>query len=108
MNILNFFILDGCGDIPTEITDTIGSVYNILLIAIPVLVVLFGVIDFLKAAMAQKDDAIKQNTGLFVKRLIMGVLAFLILGLVKFGVNLIKTNNTSGVSACLNSIFGNN
>ncbi len=108
MNIFNFFILDGCGGIPTEITDTIGEIYNILLIAIPVFVVLFGLVDFLKAVIAQKDDAIKQNTGLFIRRLIMGALAFFVLALVKFGVNLIKTGNTSGVADCLNSIFGNN
>lgn len=109
MNNISMFILKsgGCGDIPAEITDTIGAIYNMLLIIIPVLIVLFGVIDFLKASIAQKDDGIKQSTGLFVKRLIMGVLAFLILGLVKFGVSLMKTNNTSGVSECLNSIFGN-
>lgn len=102
------FILDEyvCG-IPPEITNTIGAVYNILLIAVPILIILFGVIDFVKAVISGKDEEIKKNTGTFVKRLITGVLVFFVLALVKFLIGIIKTNNTSGVVSCLDSIFGN-
>lgn len=104
------FILDGyvCNNlIPTEIANTIGSVYNILLIAIPVMIVLFGVIDFLKAVMAGKEDDIKKSTSVFIKRLITGLLVFFVLAFVKLLLGVIQTNNTGGVSECLNTIFGN-
>lgn len=98
------FIL-GCGTIPEAITDTINAIYNALLYLIPIFIVLFGVIDFLKAVMAQKDDAIKQSTNMLVKRIITGLLAFCIMALVKFGVSLLKTGNTNGIASCLESIF---
>ncbi len=102
------FFLDSytCG-IPSEITDTIGAVYNILLVAVPVIVVLFGIIDFVKASMSGKEEEIKKNTSTFIKRLITGLLVFFVLALVKFVINIIQTNNTSEVADCLNSIFGN-
>ena len=104
-------ILDGyvCGNlIPEEIANTIGTVYNVLLVAVPVMIVLFGIIDFVKAVAAGKEDEIKKNTSTFIKRLITGVIVFFVLALVKFVVNLVQTNNTSGVAECLNDIFGNN
>lgn len=103
------FILDGaCGSIPPEITNTIGQIYNILLIAIPVMIVLFALIDLAKGVIGSKEDEIKKSTGALVKRLITGLIAFFILALVKFGISLLQTDNTSGVVECLNSIFGNN
>lgn len=101
------YILDGCGSIPQEITDTIGSVYNILLVAIPVVVVLFGLIDLLKAVISKKDDEIKQSTNLLIKRVITALIAFFVLAIVKFGLDLLQTNNTSDAISCLNSITGN-
>ena len=102
-------ILDNvCGLIPSEIANTIGTVYNILLIAVPVMVVLFGVIDFVKAVASGKADDISKNTSTFIKRLITGIIVFFVLALVKLVVNLVQTDNTNGVADCLNSIFGNN
>lgn len=96
-----------CGSIPKEITDTIGSIYNILLVAIPVVIVIFGLMDFLKAVMGKKEDEMKQSTNAFIKRVITGVIAFFVLALVKFGLGLLQTNNTSSAISCINSIFGN-
>lgn len=100
------YFLD-CGSIPSEITNTIGSIYNILLVAIPVVIVIFGLMDFLKAVMGKKEDEMKQSTNAFIKRVITGVIAFFVLALVKFGLNLLQTNNTSSAISCINSIFGN-
>lgn len=105
------FILDEgyvCNNlIPVDIANTIGAIYNVLLIAVPIIVVIFGAIDFVKAVVAGKEDEIKKNTSTFVKRLITGVIVFFVLALVKFVTNLIKTDSTEGVAACLNTIFGN-
>lgn len=95
-----------CG-MPDEITGTIGKVYNLLLVAIPIIIVVFGLLDFVKAVMGKKDDEIKQSTGIFIKRLITGLIAFFILALVKFGIGLIQTGNTSEAIDCLDSILGN-
>ena len=59
----------------------IAFIYNILkwvkYIA-PVLVIILGILDFVKALAAQDDDAMKKAQGKFVKRLIAAVLLFLL------------------------------
>lgn len=102
------FILDVCG-IPGEITNTIGMIYNILLIAIPVVVIIFGLIDFIKAVMSGKEDQIKSNTSVFLKRVITGFLAFFVLAIVKFGMQVIAKNvdGANEALSCMNSILGN-
>ncbi len=59
---------------------------------LPVVVIILGIIDFIKAIGADKDDEMKKAQGRFVKRLIAAALAFLlpliiefILGLMGFG-----------------------
>lgn len=103
------FILD-CGSIPSEITNTIGIIYNTLLIAIPIAIIIFGLIDFVKAVISGKEDEIKKNTSVFLKRLLTGFLAFFVLAIVKFGMNIIAKNVDSANDAlsCVNSILGNN
>ena len=104
------FILEGyaCGGlIPSEITNTIGTIYNILLVAIPIIIVIFGLIDFVKAVASGKEDEIKKGTSTFARRLITGIIVFFILAIVKLVISVIQTNNTEGVAACLNEIFGN-
>lgn len=104
------FILEGyvCGDlIPEEIACTVGQVYNVLLIAIPIIIVLFGIIDLVKAVASGKEDDIKKGTTILIRRIITGLIVFFVLAVVKFVVNLIQTNNTENVSSCLNEIFGN-
>lgn len=59
----------------------IAFIYNILkwvkYIA-PVLVIILGILDFVKALAAQDDDAMKKAQGKFVKRMIAAVLLFLL------------------------------
>ena len=100
------FFLDVCG-IPGEITGTINTVYGILLIAIPILIVIFGLIDFVKAIMGKKDDEISQGSKLFIKRLVMGAIAFFVLAIVKFVVGIVAQNvdSASAVTDCLIQIF---
>ena len=103
MLILNYV----CGGlVPVEVANTVRQIYNVLLVAVPVIIVVLGIIDFVKAVASGKDDDISKNTRIFVKRLITGVIVFFVLALVKLAVNLIKTNNTSEAVECLNEFFG--
>ena len=59
----------------------IAFIYNILKwvkYITPVLVIILGILDFVKALAAQDDDAMKKAQGKFVKRLIAAVLLFLL------------------------------
>ena len=51
---------------------------------IPVVVILFGIIDFIKATGSEKDDAMKKAQANFVKRLIAAALIFLVPSIIEF------------------------
>jgi len=61
---------------------------NIFKIAVPILLIGFGVVDFTKAVFSGDEDAMKKSKDLFLKRLIIAVLIFLSPIFVKFLLNI--------------------
>ena len=102
------FLLKGSGcNLPDGVAETIGAIYSILIIAIPVIAIIFGMIDLAKAVASQKEDEIKRNQGIVIKRIIVAALAFFVYVLVKFVIaNIVKTDNTGDAVSCLEQIFG--
>lgn len=56
----------------------IRNILNIIKYILPVLVIVLGIIDFIRALSSDKDDEMKKAQGRFVKRLISAALAFII------------------------------
>ena len=70
-----------CSDIIPEGSKTqelLKTIINMIKIAVPVLLLVFGVIDFGSAIFAQEEGNIKKAQGKFIKRLIIAVIIFLI------------------------------
>lgn len=70
-----------CSDIIPEGSKTqelLKTIINMIKIAVPVLLLIFGVIDFGSAIFAQEEGNIKKAQGKFIKRLIIAVIIFLI------------------------------
>ena len=68
---------------------TIGWVFFILKIVVPIILIVMGSIDLAKAVVASKDDEIKKAVGSLVKRAVLGVLIFFIPTILNFVVELI-------------------
>lgn len=81
----------------------IGTIVNIIQIAIPVIIILLGTIDLGKAVMAGKDDEIKAAQKMLIKRIIYGVLVFFVVMIVKAVFNLVADANVES-SACWNCV----
>ncbi len=99
------YILD-CYGIPSEITETINAVYKVLVVVVPILVVIFGLIDLIKAVVGQKDDQIRTQSAAFVKRVIICLLVFFVLAFVSFLLHLVKTSEAGDAISCLQEVFG--
>lgn len=56
----------------------VGRILMVFKIAIPILLIVFGMIDLGKAVIASKDDAVEKATQTLIKRLIAGVVIFFI------------------------------
>lgn len=90
-NLLNVLACQ-VGDQKIDADNLAGAIHMIILIiqvAIPVMVVVFGMLDLGKAVMAQKEDEIKKNQGLLVKRIIVAVLIFFVVTIVRLVVGFV-------------------
>ncbi|MBQ7140301.1 MAG: hypothetical protein IJO32_02215 [Bacilli bacterium] len=81
----------------------IGHIINIIQIAIPVLIIVMGTIDLVKAVVAQKPDEMKKAQSILIKRLIIGVVIFFVPMIVKFLIGMVDGNNDNACIDCLNT-----
>lgn len=87
--------------IPGKIPEMIHLIYTVLLVAIPVLLVIFGMLDLGKAVMAQKEDEIKKGQQTFTKRLIAAVVVFLVMVIVQLVIGLVGEDGYWNCAKCL-------
>lgn len=101
------FILAEC-DIPPVITGILSQLYKIIIILVPIGIVIFGSIDFIKATIAKNNDAIAATTKTFVSRLIAGAVTFFVLAIVTWLFKVIIKNVGEANSAmqCALEIIG--
>lgn len=64
-------------------------VINVICIAVPIVMIVLGTIDLFKAVTAGKDDEIKKKQQTLIKRIIAGVLVFLVPTIVSLLMNLL-------------------
>lgn len=94
-----------CSAIPVEITNITATIYTIIKIGVPLLLILFGMWDFGKSVMAGKEDEIKSNQKLFIKRLVSAVIVFLVLAIVQLVLGLVTTEDED-IMSCIKTILG--
>lgn len=101
-----FASMDACNsigdglDIDSKIGNAVHLIVLVIQIVIPVLLVIFGSIDFLKAVIAQKEDEIKKGQQTFMKRLIAGVIVFFVVSIVKLIVSFAAGDDEATILNC--------
>lgn len=100
-----------CGNIGKfhkKIPELTSWVITIVQVAVPVLLIILGMIDFIKALVSQKEDEIKQGQRIFIKRVITGVLIFFVVVIVKFVVSLVANSTDSkNFISCIDCFISN-
>ena len=71
-------IVCGDTDVPYVAAQITTTVINILKIVTPIIIIIFGMIDLVKAVVAQKEDDIKKGSSTFLKRVLLGAFVFLV------------------------------
>lgn len=75
---LNIYPVTDCKSlIGDELLDKINSYLNIIKIAVPILLIGLGVLDFTKAIFSSDEESMKKAQKIFVKRLAIAIIIFL-------------------------------
>jgi hypothetical protein len=107
MFILNAVVsCGGISNIPIVFPNLVSTLINIIKIAVPILLIIFGMIDLGKAVTGGKEEDIKKGQAILIKRIIAAVTVFLIISIVQLVFSLLasatgdSSNNLSNCISC--------
>ena len=79
-------VLDICGENSNLqfVWNIVGVIINLIMIGVPILLIIFGMVDLGKAVIASKEDEVKKATKLLGKRFLYAVGVFAVVWAVRF------------------------
>lgn len=94
-NNTNTYKKIACGDtqIPYIAPKIVSTIITVLQIATPILLIIFGSLDLVKAVITQKEDEIKKGQHTFVRRLLAGAVVFLAFYIVEVVIGIVAPHN---------------
>lgn len=94
-----------CGSMGLKFSGMIPNVVHLIIqviwVVVPILLVIFGLLDLAKAVMAQKEDEIKKGQQTLIKRLIAAVIVFLVIPVVKIVIDFVSGEDDT-IASCFN------
>ena len=99
LDVANSTLCDGVL-VPNELFNVVSTIIKVIRIAVPILLIIFGMIDFAKSVIAKSEDNIKKYRKQFIARVISAIIVFLIVHFVQLTVSLVSsvedTTNENG------------
>lgn len=95
--------IDACGGLLPIVKLIRNGLFPIVYTIIPIVLIIFAVIDFGKAVIASDEKEVKAAQGRLIKRAIYAVLIFFVVYLVQAVMDIVSkggTGNTEGWKAC--------
>ena len=87
--------------IDVKIANTVHYIILAIQIVVPILLVIFGMLDFAKSIIAQKEDEIKKGQQIFIKRLLSAAIIFFVVAVVKFLIGFVADANSPNIIECM-------
>lgn len=106
INILTCKLAGNVIVIPDQLANVIATIYDLLKIGVPLLLILFGMLDLGKSVIAQKEDEIKKSQDLFIKRLIAAALVFFVFAIVQLLVSFVGGDDSESIMGCIKTLLG--
>lgn len=96
---INYTCGSGAIEFPGTFPYIVHLIITIIKIAVPILLVIFGMLDLGKAVVAAKEEEIKKGQQTLIKRIIAGVIVFFVVTIVQILINFLsKTNENDGAT----------
>lgn len=84
----------GINDIPKPLPSFVRALVTTIKILVPLILIVMGIIDFLKAVISADEKTMNHSPISFIKRLIAAILVFFVISIVQFLFNLIPINTS--------------
>ena len=84
--------------------NVIGFIVKAIWIGIPILLIIFGMLDLGKAVMAQKEDEIKKGQKVLISRCIAAAIVFFVVAIVQLVVGIIAPEGKDNIINCIDTI----
>lgn len=94
--------------IPASIPKVVSTVYIIIQIIVPVLLVILGMFDLFKGITAGKEDEMKKSQQTFIKRLVAAVIIFFVFVIVKLVISFAANASSADILECTECFIKNN
>lgn len=96
-----------CGTMTLAFSGTFPYIVSIVItlikIVVPILLIIFGMLDLAKSVIASKEDEIKKGQQILIKRVIAALIVFFVVQVVQIVVRFVSSNDSnSTISDCLN------
>ena len=93
--------------IPNGVYNLVHTIILLIQIAVPILLIIWGMLDFAKSVIGGDEDKIKAGQKIFVKRVIAAIIVFLVVTVVVLLISAVGTigveeDNTGTINECLN------
>ena len=110
MNLFNFLVScdtpGGQVDIPDPVANLIKTVIFLIKVVVPVILVIWGLLDFMKGVTGQDEDKIKAGQKKFIQRLIAAAIVFLIVTVVQIVITTVgNISGDSNVWSCAKDLI---
>ena len=69
--------------IDAKIPNTVHTIIVVIKIAVPIILVILGMLDLFKGITSSKEDEIKKAQGMFIKRLLSAAIIFFVISIVQ-------------------------
>ena len=87
------FFLDYCSNL-RPVINILHAVVSVIQFGIPIVLIIFGMIDLGRAVIAGKEDEMKKAQGTLIRRFIYAIAVFLIVTLVTFIMGIVGDSET--------------
>ena len=94
-------------NIPSLIPRVISIIYTIIQVAVPIVLVIFGMLDLFKGITAGKEDDIKKGQTILIKRLITAAIVFFVFVFIKLLISFVADSNGNRIIECAECFIKN-
>lgn len=88
-------------EIGDQIPNIVHTITTLIKIGVPILLIIFGMLDLGKAVMAQKDDEIKKGQQTLIKRVIAAAIVFFVVTIVQILISVVAPEEQEEITNCM-------